>query len=110
MVKFIAIITLLFSTSVFSRTTSYSGSIQVKSTVSEADMVLKAEALIPSIVNFTNKEIRREAGFRGCGRRPRDIQMRSMSVKKIYKSIDGETLEPVYLGSLGYILKRCRER
>lgn len=110
MKKFIAIMTLLLSANVFAGRTSYSGSLQVISTVSEADMVMKAEALIPSIVNFTNKEIRREAGYRGCGRRPRDIQMLSMSVKKIYKSVDGDTLEPVYLGSLGYILRGCRER
>lgn len=110
MKKFITVISLMFTVSSFAGFTSYSGSLKVISTISEADMVLKAEALIPSILNFTNKEIRRQAGYKRCGRRPRDIRMQSLSVKKIYKSVDGETLEPVYLGSLGYILRNCRDR
>lgn len=102
-------------TIVFLATNAYAGwkpemkSISVYSTISEADMVLKAEALIPSIVNFTNKEIRRIARYARCDVRPRNIKLGSMSVKKYYKSYDNVTLEPKWQGNISYTLLRCRD-
>jgi len=109
--KFAIAMTIVFlATNAFAGRKSETKTISVYSTISEADMVLKAEALIPSIVNFTNKEIRRVARYAGCSVRPRDIKLGSMSVKKYYKSYDNITLEPKWQGSISYTLRSCRDR
>lgn len=111
MKKIIALLAIVSSLSVFAGTAPFNGSLSISSTVSEADLVLKAEALIPGIVEFTNKEIRREAAYAGCNtRRPRDIKMGSMRFSKVYKSVDGQTFEPVFFGSIAYTVKGCRDR
>ena len=111
MKKLIAIAALLGTVSAFAGTSTYFGNVSVKSSVSEADLVLKAEALIPGIENFTNREIRRDARMEGCWPlRARDIKMGSMSIKKFYKSNDGVTFAPYWIGSISYTVKSCRDR
>lgn len=105
---FLLAITLSFNVFAY-RQTSYNGSIKLKSLISEADVVSQAEALIPSIVSFKYKMIRKEAAYNDCSRRKRDIKLGRLTVQKVYTSNDNISFEPVYLGRLGYKLTNCRE-
>ena len=110
MKKIIAVVAILGSFSALAGRTTYNDTLSVKSSVSEADLVLKAEALIPGIINFTNTDIRREARAEGCWPlRARNIKMGSMTVKKFYKSNDGVTLDPYWMGSISYSVRNCRD-
>lgn len=110
MKKLIAVIAILGSVSAFAGMGNYRGTVTVKSTVSEADLVMKAEALLPGIENYTNREVRRDTRFEGCWpQRARDIKAGSMTIKKFYKSNDGVTLEPYWMGSISYTAKNCRD-
>jgi hypothetical protein len=110
MKKTLFLIGIILSANAFAyRTTSYNGSFQLKSWISEADVVSQAEALIPSIVSFKNKMVRKEAAYNDCTRGKRNIKLGRLTVKKVYTSSDNISFEPIYLGRLGYKLTNCRE-
>jgi hypothetical protein len=109
MKKIIALVTLLATLSAFAGTRTVSGTMKV-SGASESEIVAAAEALIPSILDGTNRTMRRNVSmFERCNFRARNMVLGSLTVKKIFVSSDDVTFEPTYMGYVGFKVKRCRD-
>jgi hypothetical protein len=107
MKKIIALMTLLATVSAFAGTTTVSGSLRIKG-ASEADIIASAEAMIPSVLDGSNREMRTRTGGR-CDFRARNMVLGSLTVKKFYVSSDDVSFEPAYAGILGFKVKNCRD-
>ena len=109
MKKIIALITLLATVSAFAGTKTVSGSIRVKG-ASEAEIIASAEAMIPTILDGSNRLMWRSVfPSERCTFRARNMVLGSLTIKKSYVSSDDVTFEPAYTGFLGFKVKRCRE-
>lgn len=108
MKKIIVLLTLLSSLNAFAGTRTVFDSIKV-SGATEAEVVANAEALIPSILDASNREVRMDMMSERCWLRSRNMILGSLSIIKSYVSTDNATFNVTYRGSLRYGVKNCRE-
>ena len=108
MKKIIAIVTLIATMSAFAGTTTKYGSLKVKGS-SESEIVANAEALIPSILDGSNRAVRMDMINERCRVIARNMILGSLSIAKTYVSDDNTTFEATYHGSLRFGVKNCRE-
>lgn len=108
MKKLIALVTLVAAMSAFAGSTTKYGTLRVKGG-SEAEVIANAEAMIPSILDASNRTIRRDMMSEGCWLRARNMILGELKVHKSFVSNDQVTFEPKYSGTIRYGVKRCRD-